>query len=327
MIMQSANKNIPVESTCAVIRKFGNPNVLNIETLPVPLIEDNQLLIETRAMGVNPIDWKQRKGNHRFILGSPFPIVLGYDVSGVVVQVGDDVHNFKIGDEVFGVLDNKYGGAYGKYVKGTESCFVHKPLNVDFEHAAAVSLSGLTALQALRDKAELKRGQTLVVNGAGGGVGHFAIQMGKIMGAKIVAVGSQRSRAFIESFKPDVFVDYNQSGWIKSIGKVDVFFDAAGVQSFPKVLPILNMGGVYINTLPRPKILIHKLLQLFTRGCKVKTLLMQHNGDDLIVISQWLANEKVKVHVDRVFQFSEIEDAHTYAQGGTVQGKIVIQAP
>jgi NADPH:quinone reductase-like Zn-dependent oxidoreductase len=317
---------IPEKATCAVIRSFGGPEVLQIEQLPVPEIGDNQLLIKVKAVSINPIDWKQRKGNHRFILGAPFPIVPGYDVSGVVAKVGAEIENFKVGDEVFGVLDNKYGGAYGQFAKGTERCFVHKPLNITFEQAAAVSLAALTALQALRDKASLKRNDTLVVNGAGGGVGHFALQIGKLLGAKVIAVSSERSRKFVESFKPDEHIDYNRSRWWKKTEKVDVFFDVAGMLSFTKVLGKLNRGGSYVNTLPRPKILLHKLLQPFV-GRKVHTMLMQQRADDLILLSQWLANEQLKVHVDKVFELKDVQDAHRYAQSGRVQGKIVITIP
>lgn len=325
--MQQQTYNVPSRGQYAVIRKFGTPDVIQIEELDVPTIENNQLLVETRAMGLNPIDWKQRKGNHKFILGSPFPIVLGYDVSGVVMQVGSDIQNFKIGDEVFGVLDNKYGGAYGSYVKGKASSFVHKPLTVSFQDSASVSLSGLTVLQAFRDKAGLKRGQTLIVNGAGGGVGHLAVQIGKVFGAYVIAVGSHRSKAFIESLKPDEFVNYTDTDWLKKVKKADVFFDVAGAQSFVKVHPVLKPNGTYINTLPRPKILFNKLLQPFVGGRKVKTLLMKHSAADLETLSEWLANGKLKVHVGKTFQFFQISEAHTFAQSGKVEGKVVVTMP
>ncbi|MFO7864585.1 MAG: NAD(P)-dependent alcohol dehydrogenase, partial [Salinivirgaceae bacterium] len=190
----------------------------------------------------------------------------------------------------------------------------------------AVSLAALTALQALRDKGRLKRGQTTVINGAGGGVGHFAVQIGKLLGAKVIAVSSERSREFVESFHPHEHIDYNRPQWWKKTEKVDVFFDVAGVLSFTKVLGKLKKGGSYVNTLPRPKILLHKLMQPFV-GRRVETLLMQQRTDDLILLSQWLANEQLNVHVDKVFELKDVQDAHRYAQSGRVQGKIVITIP
>ncbi|MGC9373816.1 MAG: NAD(P)-dependent alcohol dehydrogenase [Bacteroidales bacterium] len=308
----------------AIIKQFGAPDVFEVTTIENPKIKNDQLLIKVIAVGINPIDWKQRKGNHKFILGSPFPIILGYDVCGEVVETGNEIKQFKKGDKVFGVLDNKYGGALAEFAVGHENCFAHKPENISDAEAAAFPMASLTALQALRDKAGLQKGQSVLILGASGGVGHMAIQIAKIMGAKVIAVASQASKTFVEQFHPDEFIDYQTEDIINVQQKVDIFFDVAGIYSFPRCKHLLNTGGVYINTLPRPKILIHKILQWFTNGKKVKTLLMKHHQKDLLQIKQWIEENKIMVKIDRSFSLDEISEAHNFAQQGHSKGKNVV---
>lgn len=308
----------------AVINKFGTPDAFEISQIDKPEIKKDQLLIKVNAVSINPIDWKQRKGNHKYILGSPFPIVLGYDVCGEVVETDGEVKKFKKGDKVFGVLDNKYGGALAEFAVGHEKCFAHKPENISDIEAAAFPMASLTALQALRDKAQLKKGQSVLILGASGGVGHMAIQVAKITGAKVIAVASGASKEFVEQFSPDEFIDYKQQDILQLKDKVDVFFDVAGIYSFPKCKHLLNPGGAYINTLPRPKILLHKILQPFTRGKKVKTLLMKHIPEDMLQIKKWIEEHKIIVKIDRSFTFDKISDAHAYAQQGHSKGKNIV---
>ncbi|HSH51899.1 MAG TPA: NAD(P)-dependent alcohol dehydrogenase, partial [Bacteroidales bacterium] len=267
--------------------------------------------------------WRSR-ATYKYILGSPFPIILGYDVCGEVVETGSEIIKFKKGDKVFGVLDNKYGGALAEFAVAHENCIVHQPENISDAEAAAFPMASLTALQALRDKAGLQKGQSVLILGASGGVGHMAIQIAKIMGAKVIAVASRASKTFVEQFNPDEFVDYRLQNILTLKKKVDVFFDVAGIYSFPKCKHLLNPGGVYINTLPRPKILIHKILQWFTKGKKVKTLLMKHNEQDLQQIKQWIEENKIMVKIDRSFTLDNISEAHTFAQQGHSKGKNVV---
>ncbi|MCK7534308.1 MAG: NADP-dependent oxidoreductase [Marinilabiliales bacterium] len=308
----------------AVIKKFGTSDVFEIADMPIPKPNDNQILVRVYASGINPIDWKQRKGNHRFILGAPFPIVLGYDVCAEVVETGSEITKLNVGDVVFGVLDNKYGGALAEYALGTEKCFTLAPRSIRFEHAAAFPMASLTSLQALRDKAKLQPGSVVLINGASGGVGHIAVQIAKIMEAKVIAVSSNRNQSFVESLQPYLFIDYDKQDILKLDFKVDVFFDVSGIYSFRKCKHLLNSGGVYINTLPRPKILFHKVLQLFTKGKKVKTLLMKHNADDLRQISQWIKEGRLKVEIDEIFNLNNISAAHNYAEAGHSKGKNVV---
>ncbi len=308
----------------AIINQFGSPDVFEIEDVKKPVIKDDQLLIKVFTHSINPIDWKQRKGNHKFILGSPFPIVLGYDICGEVIETGNKTNTFKKGDVVFGVLDNKYGGALAEYAIGHEKCFTLKPTNILNEEAAAFPMVALTGLQALRDKAKLKEGQKILINGASGGVGHMAIQIAKNMKAKVVAVSGSNSKEFVEKYKPDKFIDYTKQDILSTNIKVDVFFDVVGNYTFPKCKHLLNPNGIYITTLPRPKILIHKFHQIFSKGKKVRTLLMKHSSSDLELLTKWISENRLKISIDKFFTLEEIADAHEYAQQGHTKGKNVI---
>jgi NADPH:quinone reductase-like Zn-dependent oxidoreductase len=308
----------------AIIRKWGPPTVFELAVLPEPDIKPDQIKIRVFASGINPVDWKHRQGNHRFLLGAPFPVVLGYDVCGEVVESGKDCKIFRKGDLVFGDLDNRYGGGLAEFCVGHEHCFAFKPENVPVEQAASVSLSALTALQALCQKAHISKGMTVLVNGASGGVGHLAIQIAKIYHARVIAVAGNKSGDFVSSFQPDRIIDYTKENVLNIQEKVDIFFDVTGNYSFLKVLKILNHRGVYITNLPRPKVYFHKLFQIFTRGKKVKTLLRKHSFWDMQLIEGWLTEGKLKVSIDKTFRLDEIQQAHEYAELGHSKGKNVI---
>jgi 2-desacetyl-2-hydroxyethyl bacteriochlorophyllide A dehydrogenase len=308
----------------AIINTWGGPDVFEIKEVEQPKPEANQLVIKVYASSINPADWKHRIGNHKYVLGAPFPIILGYDVCGEVIEVGKEIAKFKIGDIVFGDLDNKYGGALAEYAVGHENCFALKPENITTLEAAAFPLVSLTAIQALH-KANIRSGNTVLINGAAGGVGHIAMQLAKIYGARVIAVASHRNKNLVESFQPDEFIDYTKQDILKLEEKVDIFFDTIGNLSFRKTRHLLNKGGTYINTLPRPKIIAHKFFQIFSGGKKVKTLLRKHSNEDLKQIADLIQIGKLKVAIDKTFKLEDIALAHTYAQKGHTIGKNVIE--
>ena len=185
----------------------------------------------------------------------------------------------------------------------------------------------ITALQALRDKVNLKAGQTILINGASGGVGHVAVQMAKMMQANVIAVASNKSESFVKSLEPDEYIDYTKQDILKSDIKVDVFFDVIGVYSFPKTKLLLKKGGTYLNlnyidTIK--KMPLNKFHQLFSRGKKAKSLLMQHNADDLALITKWMKQGQINVHIDEEFNLRNISAAHDYAQQGHNKGKNIV---
>ncbi len=311
----------------AIINRFGNTDVFEIGQIPKPIIRSDQVLIKVKTVGINPIDWKQRQGNHKLIMGSPFPIVLGYDVCGEVVELGSEITRFNIGDNVFGVLDNKYGGAMAEYAVGHENCFAVMPENISDIEAAAFPMVSMTALQAMRDIANIKQDQKVLINGASGGVGHISLQIAKLLGVQVIAVASSNSKEFVKQLNPDVFVDYKEKDILQIDEKVDVFFDVFGNYTFPKIKHLLNQGGIYLNLnylhsiTKMPVNLIH---QLFSKGKKAKTMLMKHTESDLETISNWIIENKLHINIDRTFKLEEIKEAHDYAQQGHNKGKNVI---
>lgn len=310
----------------AIINQFGKSDVFEIKDIEIPIIKPDQVLIKVKAVSLNPIDWKQRKGNHKYVLGSPFPIILGYDVSGEVVEVGKEIKSFKKGDLVFGVLDNKYGGALAEFAVGHEKCFSLKPKEISYEEAAAVPMVSLTALQAYRDIVNLKAGQTVLINGASGGVGHVAIQIAKMMGAKVIAVASSKSKEFIEQFKPDSFIDYTEMDVLKLDKKLDVFFDVVGNYTFPKTKHLLNSEGIYLNLNylnSLTKLPVNKFHELFTKK-KAKSFLMKQNSSDLKIIANWISEGKLKINIDKTFKLEQISEAHEYSQKGHNKGKNIV---
>jgi NADPH:quinone reductase-like Zn-dependent oxidoreductase len=251
-------------------------------------------------------------------------------VSGTVIKTGKEIKNFAEGDEVFGVLDNKYGGAYGQYAVGTEKCFVKRPEEIDAKTAAAIPMAAITSLQAIRDVAKLKAGQTIIVNGASGGVGHIAMQIAKIMEAKVIAVASTISETFVNQFNPNQFIDYTNQNVLELNKKVDVFFDVNGNQTYRKTRHLLKKGGKYINLNYIDSILkspTNKFLQLFSEGKKAKTLLMKHNPKDLELIRNWVLENRLVVKIDKTFELNQIAEAHQYAEKGHSKGKNIVKMP
>lgn len=308
-----------------VINQFGDPDVFELAEIEIPEIKDNEILVEVKGGSLNPIDWKQRRGNHRFIFGSNFPIVLGYDISGVIVKTGGKIKNFKVGDEVCGVLNNPYGGGLGQYAKGEETCFVLIDKAVSLTESAVIPLSGLTALQVLRDKCKLTKGKKLMLIGAAGGVGHYALQIASLYEADIYAVTSERHRDFIQKLVNCRIIDYKKTDISNLTDRFDVIFDTIGTYPFPKYRHLLRPGGIHVNILPRPKIILYKLLSLFTRGKKARTHLMKHKPDDLKILMKLIAEGKLKISIDKEFKLEEISKAHAYLEEGHTEGKILIR--
>lgn len=306
------------------INQFGAPDVLQIEELPTPVPNKNQVLVKVYAASINPIDFKSRQGNHKYILGSNFPIVLGYDFAGEIIETGAHVKQFKVGDRVHGRSDVKYGGTYAQFALSSESVLTAIPSNMGYEEAAAIPLASLTALQALRDKANIKKGDKILLTGATGGVGHFALQIAKYYGAFVIAINSSRHIEYIKELEPDLFIDYNHEDFKNLKEKYDIVFDAAGKVSFLSCKHLVRKGATFITLLPRPKLLIHGIVSKLT-GKKLKTFIMKSNSSDLQFMDKLIEEKHVKVKIDKIFSMDQISEAHTYAEQGHTEGKIVIK--
>ena len=309
-----------------VINSFGEPDVFESGNIPAPEIKEDELLIEVASGSVNPVDWKQRRGNHKFLFGSKFPIVLGLDIAGKVISKGSKISAFVTGDLVCGVLEKfQYGGGLAEFVKGPQDNFAPLENAKGWEEYAILPLAGLTSLQALRDKGKVQKGDRILIIGAAGGVGHYAVQIALIYGAEVHAVSSERHWPFLQQFGDLRLIDYTKQNILDLNESFDIIYDGVGKYSYLKCRHLLKPGGRYINTLPRLKLLVHKVFSLFSRGKKVKGILMKQSRKDISQLITWVEEGKLKLCVDKEFSVNDMDEAHAYSEEGHTEGKILIR--
>ena len=306
------------------INRYGSIDVLEYSEIQEPKITPNQLLVKIHATSVNPIDWKIRQGQLQLLSGFNFPIVLGCDLSGVVLEVGEKVDNFEPGDEIYTFVNPLSGGAYAEYIAVPANTAALKPKNMNYCQAAAVPVAGLTAFQALFDLGQIRPGKKVLINGASGGVGTFAVQIAKAMKAEVIGVCSSKNLNLIESLGVNRVIDYNHIDFTKESEQYDIIFDAVGKESFLTSENVLKSEGVYISTLPTVENLPSTFLTLFMPGKKSKLILAQPNPRDLISLRELIEDGLVKSVIDRTYKLAEIAEAHAYSEMGRAVGKIVI---
>lgn len=309
------------------INQYGSHQLLQYGDVPKPHIKPNQLLVKVRASSVNPVDWKIRSGHLSLITGNNFPMILGFDLSGEVVEVGNRVTRFKSGDNIYAYLDSLPGGAYAEYAAVSEKVACLKPNNMNYEQAATVPLAALTALQALRDLGQIQRGHRVLINGASGGVGSFGVQIAKAIGCEVTAVCSAKNAELVKSLGGDRVIDYTTSNFTQTPERYDIILDAVGKQSFDSCESILQPNGVYVSTLPTPDNIIPTVLTFLLPGKKAKIVLAQSNGWDLAYLKDLIEADKLRTVIDRTFSLSEVAAAHAYSEEGRVVGKLAIAVP
>jgi 2-desacetyl-2-hydroxyethyl bacteriochlorophyllide A dehydrogenase len=308
----------------AIINRYGSADVLEYADIEKPSVKSDRLLIKIHASSVNPADWKIRQGMLKIITGDRFPMILGFDVAGEVVEVGGQVTNFKPGDSVYAYLDLLPGGAYAEYVAVAEQFVCLKPTNMTYEQAAAVPLAATTALQALRDAGEIKNGQKVLINGASGGVGTFAVQIAKAFNTEVTAVCSTKNIEFVKSLEADKIIDYTQQDFTKIADKYDIIFDVVSNRSFSECNNNLESKGIYITLLPSPDIFINGILTFLSPNKKAKLFFAKASGKDLAQLKQLIEANKIRSVIDRTYSLSAIADAHRYSESGRAVGKIVL---
>lgn len=306
-----------------VIYEYGAADVLRYEEVEAPKIKPDELLVKVHAAGVNPIDWKIRKGMLKVISGNKFPMILGFDLAGEVLEVGSQVESFKVGDEIYGSLSVP-GGAYAELAAVSQKVAAVKPANISFEEAAALPVAALTALQSLRDKANIQPSQTVLVNGASGGVGIFAVQIAKALGAEVTGVCSSKNLDFVKSLGADFTIDYTQQDFTKNQVQYDIIIDAVGKQTFDNCKKVLKSNGVYVTTLPSLQNMVSIGLTSLFGSQKAKFILAQPNTKDLIYLNDLIEAGKLRVVIDRTYPLQELAAAHIYSESERAKGKIVI---
>jgi NADPH:quinone reductase-like Zn-dependent oxidoreductase len=315
-----------------VYHNYGSPDVLRLEEIEKPVPDDNQVLIRVRAASVNPLDWHFMRGSpyfFRMMTGVPKPKItrLGIDVAGQIEAVGKNIRQFKAGDEVFGACR----GAFAEYVCTSETALVKKPDNVTFEQAASVTVAGFTALKGLRDKGQIRAGQKVLINGASGGVGTFAVQIAKSFAADVTGVCSTRSVEMVRSIGADRVIDYTQEDFTKGEQRYDLFFDCIGNHSLLACRRVLNPKGIYIMIGgaggrwmgPVPRVIRAFLLSQFVSQ-KLLMFLDKVSKEDLTMMSELLEAGKVTPVIDRRYRLSEVPEAMRYLEEGHARGKVVI---
>lgn len=322
------------ESMQAIVyRCYGPPDVAQLEDIEKPVPADDELLVKIQAAAVNPLDWHYLRGSPYLIrlmsgLGAPKEIRLGVDFAGTVAAVGKHVTKFEPGDEVYGGVT----GAFAEYVTVRESRAVAlKPDNVSFEQAASVPIAALTALQALRDKGQLQPGQKVLINGASGGVGTFAVQIAKSMGAEVTGVCSTRNVEMVRSIGADQVFDYKKEDYTESGQQYDLIIDMVGNHSLranrkvmtPEGRMVMVGGGKgnWIGPLLRP---VKALFVAPFVDQEFITLLASLNKDDLVLLGDLMQSGGVTPVLDRSFPLSEVPAALRYSEEGHARGKIIV---
>lgn len=306
-----------------VIRQYGSAEVLQYEDVDPPKIQPDQLLVKVYASSVNPVDWKIRQGMLRLITGDKFPQILGFDVSGEVVEVGSQVQRFSPGDRIY-ASHALSGGTYAEYCAVPEKTAAMKPTNMTYEEAAVVPLAALTALQALVNLGNIQSGQAVLINGASGGVGTFAVQIAKALGAEVTAVCSGKNLELVKSLGVDRLIDYKEQDFTQDATLYDIIFDTVDRSSFDNCKKILKSEGVYISTLPTPENLIQVAFTTFLPGKKAKFILYQPNSRDLLYLKELIEAGKIRSIIDRTYPLKELAAAHLYSESERTAGKIAI---
>jgi NADPH:quinone reductase-like Zn-dependent oxidoreductase len=294
----------------AVIHETGGPEVLRLEDVPTPEPADGQLLVRVRAASVNAIDWKIRAGGRPVEL----PKILGNDISGTVEASRDA--ELSAGDDVFGFAP---GGGYAQYALCAPAALARKPAGVTHEQAAAIPVAGLTAWQALFDRGGLTSGQTALIAGAAGGVGHLAVQLAKRAGAHVIGIGSTHNRDFVLGLGADEYVDYTQQDVREAVSGVDVALDAVGGQTTETLVPVVRPGGILVTIASAPPEEAAR-----ERGVRAEILMMSARPEQLARIAELVADGELRVETPEALALADVQRAHELSESGHARGKIVL---
>jgi len=292
------------------MHETGGPEVLRWEEVEPPEPDEGEVLTRVHAASVNPADWKARRGFRETAL----PAVLGYDASGTV-ELSRTEH-FAEGDEVFG---RAASGSYAEFATAPAGAIAKKPEGLSHEQAAAIPVAGLTAWQVLFDRGRLERGQTALIAGAAGGVGHFAVQFARNAGARAIGTGSSRNRDFVLGLGAAEYVDYTQQEVADAVSDVDVAFDTVGGETTASLVPTVRQGGILVTIAAAPPEEAAK-----ERGVRAELLITSPSPDQLATIADLVAARDVHVEIAEVIPITEIQRAHELSESGHTRGKLVL---
>ena len=304
-----------------VIEQYGGAEELVEKELSKPVIQDNQVLIEMHATSINPIDWKVREGYLKEMIPLEFPLILGWDAAGVVSEVGKNVTNFNVGDEVF-ARPAMPSGTYSEYVAVEEELVALKPKSLSFKEAASVPLAGLTAWQCLVDFGQIKEGDKVLIHAGSGGVGSFGIQIAKSFGAHVISTASGKNEAFLKELGVDEFINYETTDFADVVKDVDLVVDTMGGEILEKSQNVVKKGGRLVSITGQPDAEVAKANQI-----TAESFWLNPNGKQLAELGELMEQGKVKAHIGHTFPLTAegLRDAHELSATHHAKGKIVIE--
>ncbi|MDZ4479511.1 NADP-dependent oxidoreductase [Bacillus cereus] len=326
-----------------IIDRYGKVPMRMAE-VPTPEINEYEVLAEIHAASINPIDFKIRDGKVKMLLKYEMPLILGNDFSGVITKVGSKVTRFKVGDEIYARPRKNKIGTFAEYIAIHEDDIALKPKNLSFEEAASIPLVGLTSYQALHDIMQLQKGQKILIHAGSGGVGTFAIQLAKIMGATVTTTASEAGANLVTSLGADEIINYKTEKFEDILKNYDAVFDTIGSATLEKSFNIIKSGGNIVSVSGMPNARFGKEFGsgffktlLFSLASKKLTalekkhnaqysfLFMKPSGDQLRTIANYIEAGKIKPVIDRVFPFEDAQKAMEYSESGRAKGKIIVK--
>ncbi len=306
------------------INAYGSNEVVAINSnVPKPMISENKLLVKMHATGVNPVDWKIRSGYLQDFRPIEFPFTLGMDFSGIVVEIGSKVSNFKVGDSVYGMANVFDGdtGTFAEFICVDASVVNFKPKNIGFIEAASLPMAAISALQAIMDYIGLSKDQKILIHGGSGGIGTFAIQLAKYLGAYVATTVSESNKKFAKELGADAVIDYRNESFENLLENYDFVLDTIGGETYIKSFQILKKGGIIVSMLEAPN---EKLMQRY--GVRSILEFTGMSTESLSKLTELVEKEIIKIHISKVFSFQEASKALDYLQYNHPRGKVVIKA-
>lgn len=307
-----------------VLQEPGAAEMLKLQVTDRPKPREKEVLIKVKAISINPVDTKTREGKAFYAtLKQEPPVILGWDVSGEVVDTGEGVELFKVGDAVFGMVNFPgHGKAYAEYVAAPESHLARKPDNISHGEAAAASLAALTAWQVLVHQASIQPGQRVLIHAAAGGVGHYAVQIANYFQAYVIGTASASNHAFLKGLGAHEQIDYNQQQVEEEVKEVDIVLDSLGEENCLKSLKTLKAGGALVSILGGAKESVQA--KAAERGIDAKNYLVHSSGEDQAKLADLLKQGEMKSHVAHSFSFEDIAKAHKQVETRKTNGKVVV---
>lgn len=309
-----------------ILNEAGSVHNLQLVEIEKPKLEENEVLVKSTSLSINPIDVKARANDSvlDFIFGKERPVILGWDISGTVTEIGSNVTDFKIGDEVFGMI-NFFGNgkAYAEYIAAPQEHIAIKPQNISHQEASATTLVACTAYQALVDIAKIKKGDRVLIHAASGGVGHFAVQIAKHFGAYVIGTSSGKNRDFVLALGADEHLDYTQESLEKKWNDIDIVIDAIGGETLSESVDVTKNGGIII-TLPSPDYSDEIKSKAEKKNVSIHFSMVKSKKETIAKLAEMLGDGTIKPHIHKVFRFDEMAKAHEEVESNHVVGKVIV---